>query len=178
MFSRRLDPIPSWACLLQVFALDAAKAPSRFLSLVTLMATLSSHCLHRPSAIRHRAWLASLEAAYLLEVSYLPAMLSCPNISGEVRRSASPVARFRLFLPAVHNWIAGLRRAPLRRFETRIGAPSVLPPAVLPLVRLAAFQSVVCARLVGFIGSPLPLCPRRFRRSLRFLPSAVPRLVA
>jgi hypothetical protein len=59
-------------------------------------------------------------------------------------------------------------------FQTRRGAPSVSPPAVLPLVRLAAFQSVVCARLVGFIGSPLPLCPRRFRRSLRFYRSPSP----
>src|SRR5437879_6121350 len=41
------------------------------------------------------------------------------------------------------KWAAGLRRAPLRRFETRLGAPSMLPSAVLPLVRLAAFQSVV-----------------------------------
>lgn len=49
------------------------------------------------------------------------------------------------------------------------------PPAGLPLVRLAALQSVVCARLVGFIGSPPPLCSRRFRRSSRFLPFAVPR---
>jgi hypothetical protein len=154
VFSRRLDPIPSWACLLQVFALDAVEAPSRLLSLVALMATLSSHCRHRPSAIRHRAWLVSLETAYLPEVCDLPAMLSCPNISDEVRRSASPVARFRLFLPAVHDWIAGLRRAPLRRFETRIGAPSVSPPAVLPLVRLAALQSVVCVRLVGLLLVP------------------------
>jgi hypothetical protein len=89
VFSRRLDPIPSWACLLQVFALDAVGTPSRPLTLMILMATLSSHCRHRPSAFRHRAWLASLEAAYLLEVSHLPAMLSCPNISDEVRHSAS-----------------------------------------------------------------------------------------
>jgi hypothetical protein len=30
----------------------------------------------------------------------------------------------------------------------------------------------------GLIGSPLPLCPRRFRRSWRFLPFAVPRSLA
>jgi len=49
------------------------------------MATLSSHCRQRPSAFRHRAWLAYLEAADLLEVSDLPVLLSFPNISGEVR---------------------------------------------------------------------------------------------
>ena len=105
MFSRRLDPIPSWACLLQVFALDAVTTPSRRLSLVALVATLSSHCRRQPSAIRHRAWLASLEAAYLLEVFDLPAISSCPEISDEVRRSASTnhlaMIGFRLFLPAV-----------------------------------------------------------------------------
>jgi len=89
VFSRRLDPIPSWASLLQVFALDAVEAPSRLLPLVVLSATLSSHCHRRPSAFRHRAWLASLEAAYLLEVSGLPALLSCPNSSDEARLSAS-----------------------------------------------------------------------------------------
>jgi hypothetical protein len=61
---------------------------------------------------------------------------------------------------------AGLRRAPLRRFETRIGAPSVSPPAVLPLVRLAAFQSVVCARLVGFYWFPTPAVPSAFPSEL------------
>jgi hypothetical protein len=130
VFSRRLGPIPSWAFLLQVFTLDAVRTPSRPLPLVVLMVTLSSHCHRRPSAYRRRAWLASLEAAYLLEVFYLPALLSCPNSSGEV-----------------HHF----RCAPLRRFETRIGAPSVLPPAVLPLVGLAALQSVVSARLVGLL---------------------------
>jgi hypothetical protein len=89
VFSRRLDPIPSWACLLQVFVLDAVEAPSRLLTLMTLMATLSSHCHHRPSAFRHRAWLVSLETAYLLEVCDLPAIPSYPEISDEVRRSAS-----------------------------------------------------------------------------------------
>ena len=89
VFSRRLDPIPSWASLLQVFALDAVETPSRLLPLVALSATLSSHCRRRPSAFRHRAWLASLEAAYLLEVFDLPAIPSCPEISDEVRRSAS-----------------------------------------------------------------------------------------
>jgi hypothetical protein len=79
----------------------------------------------------------------------------------------------------VNSWIAGLRRAPLRRFQTRSGAPSVSPPAVLPLVGLSALQSVDMRPARGAaIGSPLPPCPRRFRRSLWFLPSAVPRLVA
>jgi len=64
----------------------------------------------------------------------------------------------------------GLRREP--------AAPSVSPPALLPLMRLAALQSFVCDRLVGLIGSPLPLCSRRFRRSLRFPPFAVPRSLA
>jgi hypothetical protein len=46
VFSRRLDPIPSWAFLLQVFALDAVETPSRPLPLVAFVATLSSHCHH------------------------------------------------------------------------------------------------------------------------------------
>jgi len=73
--------------LLQVFTLDAVRTPSRPLPLVTLMATLSSHCRRRSSAFRRRAWLASLEAAYLLEVLHLPAMLSCPNIPEKVEPS-------------------------------------------------------------------------------------------
>jgi hypothetical protein len=67
--------------LLQVFTLNAVRTPSRSLPLVTFMATLSSHCHHGPSAFRRRAWLASLEAAYLLEVFDLPAMLSCSNLA-------------------------------------------------------------------------------------------------
>ena len=105
MFSRRLDPIPSWACLLQVFALDAVTTPSRRLSLVALVVTLSSHCHRQPSAIRHRAWLASLEAAYLLEVFDLLARPSCPDRSSEIHHSASvdhlAMTGFRLFVPAV-----------------------------------------------------------------------------
>jgi hypothetical protein len=58
------------------------------------------------------------------------------------------------------------RRAPLRRFETRLGAPSVSPPTVPPLVRLAAFQSVVCARLVGFYWFPTPALPSAFPSEL------------
>ena len=91
--------------LLQVFALDAVEAPSRLLPLVVLSATLSSHCHRRPSAFRHRARLASLEAAYLLEVFDLPAISSCPEISDEVHHSASvdhlAMTGFRLFVPAV-----------------------------------------------------------------------------
>jgi hypothetical protein len=34
---------------------------------------------------------------------------------------------------------------------------------------------LICARLLGSLGSPVPLCPRRFRRSWRFPPFAVHR---
>jgi len=56
------------------------------------------------------------------------------------------------------KWIAGLRRAPLRRSETRSGAPSVSPPAVLPLVRLAALQSVDMRPARGVSLVPHPRC--------------------
>jgi len=42
----------------------------------------------------------------------------------------------------------------------------VSPPAVLPLVRLAAFQSVVCARLVGVYWFPTPAVPSAFPSKL------------
>jgi len=45
-------------------------------------------------------------------------------------------------------------------------------------MRLRALQSVVSARPVGSLGSPLPFCPRRFRRDQRSLPNAVPRSLA
>jgi len=89
VFSRRLGPIPSWASPPpgslsrrrgNAFTSPAARG---------LVATLSSHCHHRPSASRRRAWLVSLETADLLEVLYLPARPSCPDRSDEVHRSAS-----------------------------------------------------------------------------------------
>ena len=40
------------------------------------------------------------------------------------------------------------------------------------------FGVLMCNRLVGPMGFPLPLCSRRFRRSWRFLPAAVPRSLA
>jgi hypothetical protein len=146
------------------------------------MATLSSHCRHRPSAFRRRAWLASLEAAYLLEVSRLPAILSCPSISDEAHRSASltPCEASSAFSSLRSLRAAGHRRAPLRRFETRNGAPSASPPAVRPLVRLSALRSIdmrpargvllvphsrfalgVSVGAGGFFRSPSPACLRK-----------------
>ena len=53
------------------------------------------------------------------------------------------------------------------------------PPVRLPLVRFAALQSVVCTRLVGVTGSPLPPRASPFPTgTLRFLPAAVPCLLA
>ena len=66
-------------------------------------------------------------------------------------------------------------RAPLRRIQTRVGLRSTVAGAALPLVGFTALQGLVCARLVGTLGCPLPLRPRRFRRDLRFLPFAVRR---
>jgi hypothetical protein len=55
----------------------------------------------------------------------------------------------------------------------------VSPPTKLPLMRFAAFQSVVSNRLVGSLVPHSRLVPRRFRRTpMRFLPAAVPRLLA
>jgi len=45
---------------------------------------------------------------------------------------------------------------PFEGLRLEPAAPSVSPPAVLPLMRLAALQSIVCARLVGLFGSPTP----------------------
>jgi len=38
----------------------------------------------------------------------------------------------------------------------------MLPSPKLPLVRFAAFQSIVCNRLMGVFGSPLPAAPSWF----------------
>jgi hypothetical protein len=77
-----------------------------------LVVTLSSHCRHRPSAFRRRAWLASLEAAYLPEVFDLPAILGCPNISDEVHLLEIPVqCRRRL---AGRSKVAGTLRGTLK----------------------------------------------------------------
>ena len=54
----------------------------------------------------------------------------------------------------------------------------MLPSAVLPLVRLAAFRSVDMRPARGIYWFPTPALPRRFRRSWRFLPFAVPRSLA
>jgi hypothetical protein len=39
------------------------------------------------------------------------------------------------------------------------------------------FRVLICARLPGVLGSPVPVCPRRFRRDYRCLPRAVRRLL-
>jgi hypothetical protein len=67
-------------------------------------------------------------------------------------------------------------RAPLRRIQTRVGLRSLRyrgPRRLSWGSRL--FRVLICARLVGPLGCPLPLRPRRFRRDLRFLPFAVRR---
>jgi hypothetical protein len=56
-------------------------------------------------------------------------------------------------------------RAPLRRFKARAGSQPVSPPARLPLMRFAAFQSVVSNRLAGSLVPCSRLAPRRFRRA-------------
>jgi hypothetical protein len=93
-FSPCGNPLPNLRCLaadparsppglslLQVFALDAVRMPSHPLPLVTLTGNLSSHPPGWSSAFRRRAWLTSLEAADLLEVSGLPSTPSFPNVS-------------------------------------------------------------------------------------------------
>jgi len=50
-----------------------------------------------------------------------------------------------------------------------VAAPPGLPRTTLPPMKFDAPRSLVCSRLAGLSGSPLPPRPRRFRRTLRYL---------
>jgi hypothetical protein len=67
---------------------------------------------------------------------------------------------------------------PFEGFRHGRVARSPSPATVLPLVEFTAPAGLVCARLPGSLGSPVPACPRRFRRDYRFVPRAVRRSLA